>query len=246
MKVTQDTLEAKAGLVRNPGPKGTVVDRLKYLIVIMKKTQVSFAHLIGLNPTNLSKVIQGRMPVTTGIINRILVNTGVSKEWLTIGNGVPFPGGISHQPDVVMTSPVRMDCNPEGAPVYDLDVTAGAMELSAMFTQENVMGFLNLPGINHSHPLVRVSGDSMMPRIAPGGFVQIRPVSDPETIFWGSIYVVVMEDYRMVKVVRRHHDPNMVILHSVNPNYDDMDVPRSKILAMYMVETILNYDIVSR
>ena len=55
-----------------------------------------------------------------------------------------------------------------------------------------------------------------------------------------------MEDYRMVKVVRRHHDPNMVILHSVNPNYDDMDVPRSKILALYLVETILNYDVVSR
>ena len=65
-------------------------------------------------------------------------------------------------------------------------------------------------------------------------------------IFWGSVYVVVTEDYRMVKVVRRHQNPDMVILHSVNPNYDDMDVPRSKILALYLVETILNYDVVSR
>ena len=246
MKVTDETLQIRACNAREPGEDSSAVERIRYLIVIMHQTQRSFAHLIGLNPTNLSKILNGRTPVTTGIINRILVNTGVSRVWLTDGVGVPFPQGTGHEPDVVDESPVRMDFNPEGAPVYDIDVTAGPSPLSAMFTQEHVMGYLNLPGINHAHPLVRVSGDSMVPRITPNGFVQIRPISDPSMIFWGSVYVVVTEDYRMVKVVRRHQNPDMVILHSVNPNYDDMDVPRSKILALYLVETILNYYVVSR
>ncbi|MDE6377590.1 MAG: S24 family peptidase [Duncaniella sp.] len=62
-------------------------------------------------------------------------------------------------------------------------------------------------------------------------------------IFWGQIYVVQLEDYRMVKFVRRHKDPDKVILHSENPDYDDMDVDRRDILGMYLVEVILNCQI---
>lgn len=62
-------------------------------------------------------------------------------------------------------------------------------------------------------------------------------------IYWGQIYVVVMEDYRMVKTVRRHHDQSKVILHSINPDYDDMEVDRRDIIALYLVEAILNYSV---
>ena len=81
----------------------------------------------------------------------------------------------------------------------------------------------------------------MEPRIIDGGFVAIRPVKSCSTIFWGQIYLVVLPDYRMVKVLRRHpNDPSMVILHSENPLYDDMDVAREDIEALFLVETVLN------
>ncbi len=35
----------------------------------------------------------------------------------------------------------------------------------------------------------------------------------------------------------------MVILHSDNPAYDDMDVDRRDIRALYIVEAILNYEV---
>ena len=38
-------------------------------------------------------------------------------------------------------------------------------------------------------------------------------------------------------------DPSMVILHSDNPAYDDMDVSRADIRAIYIVEAILNYEV---
>ena len=47
----------------------------------------------------------------------------------------------------------------------------------------------------------------------------------------------------MVKNLRRHPDENMVILHSANPNYDDMEISRNEILDLYLVESIINYDI---
>lgn len=48
----------------------------------------------------------------------------------------------------------------------------------------------------------------------------------------------------MVKYLRRHADPGMVILHSDNPDYDDMDVLRSDIRSLHVVEAILNYEII--
>lgn len=56
---------------------------------------------------------------------------------------------------------------------------------------------------------------------------------------------MVVEDYRFVKFVRRHPDPTMVILHSANPDYDDIELPRRDILSLYLVESILNYDVIA-
>ena len=229
--------------------QSTIAERLRLLIVTMRKSQAEFAKLISVDPGNLSKMLTGRTRLSSKMLDRIASNTGCSLRWLMYGTDVPFPRETEKVSVIEGVGAENAKCVPDvrsGAPVYDIDVTAGAEPLAREFTSDRIIGWLNMPNLTAATPVVRVSGDSMVPRITPNGFVQIRPISDPSMIFWGSVYVVVTEDYRMVKVVRRHQNPDMVILHSVNPNYDDMDVPRSKILALYLVETILNYDVVSR
>ena len=81
----------------------------------------------------------------------------------------------------------------------------------------------------------------MCPEIADGGFIAIRPIKNLDTIFWGHIYVVVTEDYRLVKYVRRHpSDDSFIVLHSANPDYDDMEIKRKSVLNLFYVEAILN------
>ena len=132
---------------------------------------------------------------------------------------------------------------PTVPPCRDIDVTAGAAELSRMFTVDRIVGVVDLPQLSRDSRIVRVSGDSMEPTIRNGGYIAIRRLTQRQTIFWGQIYVVVLEDFRMVKFLRRHADNNMVVLHSANPDYDDMDIARSDILDLYVVENILNFDI---
>lgn len=84
----------------------------------------------------------------------------------------------------------------------------------------------------------------MSPRICNGAYVSIRPVGLDAPIIWGQIYVVLLDDYRMVKYVRHHDDPGKVILHSENPDFDDMVIDRSSIVGLFLVESILNYEIV--
>ena len=89
---------------------------------------------------------------------------------------------------------------------------------------------------------MRVSGNSMVPKLNPGCFISIRPISLDAPISWGQIYVVVLPDYRLVKYVRRNADPELITLHSANPDYDDIEVRRSDIEGLYLVENVINHD----
>jgi len=221
-----------------PSPGATVIDRIKYLIKLTRHTQASFARLIGTDPASISRVLSGKTPPSEAFVNRIVVNLNVSKQWLADGTDVPFPrqgaGDTAGHPVV------------DGAPVYNIDVTAGTMPLSRMFTSEHIIGFMKLPGLNPEYPIVRVSGNSMSPRINPGSYISIRRMDIDAPISWGSIYVVVLADFRLVKYVRRKlDDPSKVILHSANPDYDDIEISRVDIEALYLVENIINHDFIA-
>lgn len=222
-----------------PEPSATMLDRIKYVRTISRKTQAQFAELINIDPSSMSKVLSGKMPVTESFINRLVVNLGISKQWLTTGHGVPFdkaaPGSI-----IDTSSPATNA--PKGAPVYDIDVTAGCYPLGSQFTSQNLIGYIDIPTINSENPVVKVTGDSMQPRIPNGSFISIRPIHDPSLLHWGAPYVVELEDYRLVKVIKPcKDDPSKIVLHSENPDYDDMEVKRSEVLRLYLVEAIVNY-----
>lgn len=244
MAVNDETLQRRYERLTAPAEDATVTDRVRYLITRMRKTQQQFADLMGIDGPNLSRILNGRSPFTDSMINRIVVNMGVSKEWLLNGTDVPFPKAnvpaVKQVADNPTTPPRLLTQNGEGAPVYDIDVTAGYNELSGMFTDDRIIGYLQLPQINPSNAVVRVSGDSMVPVIPNGALISIRPLSPGSPIFWGQTYLVVLEDYRLVKIIRRHPDPDKIILHSVNSQYDDMEVNRDSIKSIYIVDAVIN------
>ena len=212
-----------------PTKNAEIIARIKYLIKEMGLRQVQFSERIGVDTSNLSKYLNAHMPLSDSFLNRLVVNLGVSKEWLLEGTDLPFA-----------KTPVQIDAA-SGTPVYDVDATAGvASGRAELFANENIIGWVNLPNMSPNCRIVRVSGDSMAPVIMDGDFVAVREVSNPLQIYWGQIYVVQLDDFRLVKYLRRHTDPNMVVLRSENPNYDDMDVRRSDIHEMLLVQHVLH------
>lgn len=224
-----------------PSDSTEMIARLRHIMELRHLSQRRLAALLQIDPSNLSKVLSGKYPFTKGLVNRIVADLGISKAWLTTGEGTPY----EKQPvagEIQLADPLTPETRREGTPVYDLDVTAGCRNLEALFGEVRPIGTIRLPGVSAESNIVRVRGDSMTPRIINGGYVAIRPIRDERNIFWGQIYVVELDDYRMVKYLRRHANPDMVILHSDNPSYDDMDVARADIRALYLVETIINYE----
>lgn len=223
-------------------PTTTVLERIRYLMYLTHCTQGQFAEKLGMNPGNFSKILTGKTPVSASLINRIVADLGVSKSWLSEGVDVPFAKPM-HARELVINEPLEPDAQVAGTPVYDVDVTAGSQPLAQVLGRVNPSGFVNLPGVGRDSIIVQVKGDSMKPTIRNGGYVEIHQVRDTRTIFWGQIYVVQLDDYRMVKFLRRHHDPDRVILHSDNPDYDDMDILRREIRQLFLVDTVINIDL---
>ena len=212
-----------------------IIARIKYLMKEMGVRQVQFAQRIGVDTSNLSKYLNGHMPLSDSLLNRIVVNLGVNKQWLLDGTDLPFA-----KTSGAVSSDVQ-DEAAAGTPVYDVDATAGMTSgRNELFASENIVGWVNLPNMSRDCRIVRVSGDSMAPVIMDGDFIAVREMSNPDQIYWGQIYVVQLDDFRLVKYVRRHSDPNMVVLRSENPNYDDMDVRRSDIHGMLLVQHVLH------
>lgn len=215
-----------------------IIDRIKYLMRELGMKQVQFAQRLGVDTSNLSKYLNAHMPLSESFLNRIVVNLGVSKEWLLEGTDLPF--GKTQVP--VGGDPLTaVSAAGGGTPVYDVDATAGAVSgRNELFASDNIVGWVNLPNVSPNCRIVRVSGDSMAPVILDGDFIAVREVSNPNQIYWGQIYVIQLDDFRLVKYLRRHTDPNMVVLRSANPEYDDMDVRRADIHEMLLVQHILH------
>ena len=215
-----------------------IIDRIKYLMRELGMKQVQFAQRLGVDTSNLSKYLNAHMPLSESFLNRIVVNLGVSKEWLLEGTDLPF--GKTQVP--VGGDPLTaVSAAGGGTPVYDVDATAGAASgRNELFASDNIVGWVNLPNVSPNCRIVRVSGDSMAPVILDGDFIAVREVSNPNQIYWGQIYVIQLDDFRLVKYLRRHTDPNMVVLRSENPNYDDMDVRRADIHELLLVQHVLH------
>ena len=215
-----------------------IIDRIKYLMRELGMKQVQFAQRLGVDTSNLSKYLNAHMPLSESFLNRIVVNLGVSKEWLLEGTDLPFG---KTQVSVGGDPLTAVSAAGVGTPVYDVDATAGAASgRNELFASDNIVGWVNLPNVSPNCRIVRVSGDSMAPVILDGDFIAVREVSNPNQIYWGQIYVIQLDDFRLVKYLRRHTDPNMVVLRSANPEYDDMDVRRADIHEMLLVQHILH------
>ncbi len=224
-----------------------ILDRVRYLHSISHLSQAEFARRLDLDPSQISKILSGKLPVSKSFVNRIVIEMGISKSWLVNGSGTPY--SKEEQPRTLVLDDkdeyeLARQQTPagHGTPVYDIDVTAGCVELSRMFTNDRITGYVDLPRLNPDSVLVRVSGDSMTPIIPDGALISIRPVPIDGILSWGSIYVVVTDDYRFVKYLRRdRNSPDNVLLHSANPEYDDIELERSEIRSLFMVENVITF-----
>lgn len=157
--------------------------------------------------------------------------TDINKSWLLTGEGEMLKSEGENIP-CTLEYPIS------GIPIYDIDATCGPIVRD--FVGEPIIGYINIPEVKHGAVIVRATGDSMLPAICNNDYVAILEVKDVSTIVWGQIYLVILDEYRLLKYLRKHPDETKLILKSENSSkYDDIIISKSDIVKLYIVENII-------
>lgn len=120
-------------------------------------------------------------------------------------------------------------------PYYNVDVTASAFPVFADEREEPEY-FISIPAFKDCDFAVPIYGDSMYPKIKNGHIVAVKEVKNKAVILYGEIYLVITEDYRTVKYIRKHPgDAAKVLLCSENPSFDDVEIPLDSIIRLFKV-----------
>ena len=204
----------------------------------MAHTQTDVANKMGATKQNVSSAMRGMPKVLTdNFLQRFASAYGFNAQWLIYGSG-----DMVSQPK---NGVVQLNHVQKGSPVYDIDATCGADVRDMRFADEHIIGYVDLPDIKSGTQIIRANGDSMLPVIHDGNMVAIREVTNWNTVFYGQIYLVLLDEYRMLKYIRRYEDDelNYVILRSANADYDDMIVRKDSIRKLFIVENILSVKI---
>ena len=211
-----------------------IKERLKAYIQTTGITNAEFERTAGLGNGYVNNVGAKISKGTLNVIEKAYPT--LNTDWLLTGKG-----------EMLINTPkdryavVRLDGT--GARVYDIDATCGASIRDFNFVDERIIGFVDIPGVRKGTHILRANGDSMEPNIKDGDWIAVREVFNFNEVFYGQIYLVITEEYRMVKQVNPGDDNESLRLHSKNTEYADINIRKDRILKMFLVENILSVKI---
>lgn len=216
----------------------TVKDRVRQFIKYKGLRMKDFESACGLSSGYVTSMRKGFGDEK--LSNVLTAYPDLNRDWLLYGEGKMIRDSLEDPPQVV-----HVNQNMNGILVYDIDATCGKQSRDMDFTDDVVIGSIDLPNISRDCKIIRANGDSMIPTICDGNWIAIREVYDFDDVFYGQIYVVVTSEYRMIKYVRKYEqdEDHYFLLRSANPNYDDITMRKDKIRKLFIVENILSVKI---
>lgn len=215
-------------------------DRLLQFIGYMGLDIAAFERSVGLSNGAVHKMGEGTRASTIDKISEIYPI--LNAAWLKTGVGEMLQSEERSEKTISVPQTAVSTKQRKGALIYDIDGTCGLSGRDIEFTDEKAIGSIDTPEINPDSKIIFATGDSMLPLIASGDRIVIRKIESWDYFSYGQIYLVITNEYRLIKRVRRHpkDSDNLILLRSENPNYDDIDLPKREIIHLFIVENILS------
>lgn len=205
-----------------------IITRIKSVIADSGLTSNAFALKVGMNSSNLSRKLNGKVPITSRDYRLICDSIGVNKDWLETGTGDKYIGEPLNWKETMQ--PML------GVPFYDVEFALGYDEMYND-TPNVPTKFISIPGYEKTDFWCRASGDSMKPLISNGDIIALKVIPDwTEFLPMNEIYAIMTKnDLRTVKVIRRGSDNEHFTLHAINEEYEDQEIKKEAITKVFKV-----------
>ena len=152
--------------------------------------------------------------------------------------------GIQLRDSLIVSEPIEQYEKGNGRiPFYDIDVTAGVLDVFEDESTVHATASIHVPGLDADFA-VPVHGNSMQPEISGGDWIAVKRINDLSWWNFGQKYLIVTAEQRLVKIIKRHTDENMISLVSCNRDYDAIDMPKKKVKQLFMVVQVFKREVV--
>lgn len=185
-----------------------------------------FATKAGIDPSGLIKMLKGQMKITFNTIKKIADATGLRVEWIVTGDGEMFDKEESTEPEISYK---------EGVPYFTESFELGFDELTTP-SSENPEYLIRMPGYEKATLWCNASGHSMEPEINNGDIIALQRIEDFSFLPYGDVYgFITSNGMRTIKRLGKSDKEGCVRLIPTNKEYDEQDLPLSKIVIVYRV-----------
>lgn len=166
----------------------------------------------------------------------------INIAWLKTGVGEMLINEERKEKIISVDKTAISETGRKGALIYDIDATCGIDGRDIEFTDGRVIGSIEAPEINSNSKIIFATGDSMIPLITSGDRIVVRKIESWDYFNYGQVYLIITNDYRFIKRVRKHpaNPEDLILLRSENKEYDDIDLPKREIVHLFIVENILS------
>lgn len=232
-----------------------IIERISF---ISEKENVKLTTMekeIGASKGVLSRALNKNTDIQSKWITKIVENyPQYNSEWLLTGKGEIlksneplYPSHLvgkneSEDEKLLNIRPSPYYTEPKGVPYYDVDFTAGFLEvLNDQHTQPD--SYVSHPFFKNCDYVVRASGQSMAKVIKHGDAIGLIKIEDwMDFIPLGEIYAIVTtNNFRMVKIITKGETKDSFTLISKptdakKEEFPPQQIQKNKILSIFKVQ----------
>lgn len=179
------------------------------------RNQTEMADLMGVRQPHIAAALNGDFKrLTEGMLRKFAAaySDYIDEHWLLTGEGEMAVPDKSLRPH------------------FDTKASAGFMDGLSEGKMSAEFRAMAIPTLNYDFS-IDASGDSMIPRIEDGDSLLCRRSTDRANAPIGKICVIDTKDGVVVKIISKVTATSMV-LHSLNPKYEDYSIDLENILGI--------------
>lgn len=218
-------------ILSNVMAEENVKQRLKRVLEYYNVTQNKLAEGDSALQKRLSTQLNGKTALSFQTISSILERfPDVSSEWVLSGTGKM----IKEKDDAHTTG--------TAIPLIPVNAVGGYLSGVSSQIKDYECEMYTMPLFRGADFLIKVEGDSMMPKYMPGDIVACKKVEGRLWFQWGKVYVVDTKQGALIKKIEPAEEDGCILLCSENEKYKPFKLYAEDINGVALVKGVIRVE----